>query len=293
MALALELLLSGLGVGAVYAIVAMGYNVEFATTGVLNFAQGEFFMLGTMIGVVLAVALDLPVVVALVVTLAVVALIAAVEEPLAVRPASRSGQGAFGWVIATFGFAIVLSSTTSLVLGSTVRTFPPALELGTIEVGEVVVDLYRMFLVALAAAAAVALHLLMVRTPVGLALSAVHQDREAAQLRGLAVGRLAILAFAIGGGVVALGGFLAAPVTTASATIGLTIGLKGFIAAALGGIPSIRGALVGGLLLGVIETVGGHVAGGGYRNLVIFAVLILVLVVRPAGLFGRGDVRAV
>lgn len=288
-----ELLVSGLGVGAVYSLVAIGYNVIFATTGVLNFAQGEFFMLGTMVGVFLYVSLGLPVLVALAVTVVVVALIGALEEPLALRPAARSGEGAFGWVISTFGFSIILASGTALLMGAQIRPFPPVLDVGTFEVGGVVIDGYRMLIVAVALVIGALLHIFLQRTPTGQALGAIHQDREAAQLRGIPVGAMAILSFAIGTGIVGLTGFLVAPLITASASVGLLFGLKGFIAAALGGIPSIKGAVLGGLILGPAEVFGAHFAGGGFRNATVFAVLILVLAVRPAGIFGRDSVRAV
>lgn len=288
-----ELLLSGLGVGAVYSLVAIGYNVIFATTGVLNFAQGEYFMLGTMLGVFFYVSLGLPVVLALVATVLVLSVIGALEEPLAVRPAAKSGEGAFGWVISTFGFSIVMVALTALMMGARIRPFPPILDLGRHDIGGVVVDGYRMFIVAVALVVGLAMHLFLQHTPTGQALGAIHQDRDAALLRGIPVTAMAVLAFAIGGGVVGLVGFLVAPLITASASVGLMFGLKGFIAAALGGIPSIKGAVLGGLLLGPVEVFGAHFAGGGFRNATVFAVLILVLAIRPAGIFGRESVRAV
>lgn len=288
-----ELVIAGLGTGAIYSMIAMGYNIIFATSGVLNFAQGEFYMLGTMIGVLLYVSVGLPAVVALVATIAVVALLAALEHPLAVRPASRSGEGAFGWVIATFGFSIVLSSATAMLMGAKLRPFPEIIDLGRWDIGGVVVDGYRMSMIVVACVTALALGQWLSRSSVGQALNAIHEDPEAAQFRGIPVSRLATLSFAVGGAIVAMIGFMSAPLTTASATVGLTMGLKGFIAAALGGIPSIKGALVGGLLLGLVETFSTHVAGGGFRNVSIFAVLVIVLAVRPVGIFGRGSVRAV
>lgn len=288
-----ELAIAGLGAGAIYSMIAMGYNVIFATSGVLNFAQGEFYMLGTMIGVLLYVTVGLPVGLALVATVAAVAVLAALEHPLAVQPAARSGEEAFGWVVATFGFSILLSSGTAMLMGPKLRPFPDIVDLGTWHVGGVRIDGYRISMVLVAVVTAVALMTWLARSATGQALNAIHEDQDAAKLRGIPVRRLSVLSFAVGGAVVALIGFLSAPLTTASATVGLTMGLKGFIAAALGGIPSIKGALVGGLLLGLIETFSTHWAGGSFRNASVFAVLVLVLAVRPVGLFGRGSVRAV
>jgi branched-chain amino acid transport system permease protein len=289
----LSLLVAGLTSGAIYALLAMGYNVIFATTGVLNFAHGELFMLGGMIGVWFFVDQGWPVVLAMIAAVLVAAALGALEERIAVRPATSKGHSAFGWVLSTLGFAIILRSGAALLLGPEIRPFPSVFPRTRWQFGDVIVTPTQVSLVVLALVAAVALHRFYSGSTTGRALGAIAQDPEAAALRGLSVNRLSMLSFAIGSGLAALTGFFAGPITSAYPSIGFTFALKGFIAAAVGGIPEIRGALLGGLLLGVIEAFGVDLIGAGYRELVVFAVLLVMLGLRPAGIFGRESVRAV
>jgi branched-chain amino acid transport system permease protein len=127
----------------------------------------------------------------------------------------------------------------------------------------------------------------------GRALGAVAQDSEAASLRGLPVANLSALSFGIGSALAGLTGFISGPIVGAFPTVGFAFALKGFVAAAVGGIPEIRGAIVGGLLLGLVESFGADIFGAGYRDAVVFASLLAILAIRPAGLFGRANVRAV
>lgn len=289
----LSLLVAGLTSGAIYALLAMGYNVIFATTGVLNFAHGELFMVGGMVGVWLFVDQGWPVVLAMVGAVLAAALLGAIEERVAVRPATSKGHSAFGWVLSTLGFAILLRSGAALLLGPEIRPFPSVFPKTRWRFGDVIVTPTQVSLVALAVVAAVGLHRFYTGSTTGRALGAIAQDPEAAALRGLPVARLSMLSFAIGSGLAALTGFFAGPITSAYPSIGFSFALKGFIAAAAGGIPEIRGALVGGLGLGVIEAFGVDLIGAGYRQVVVFAVLLAMLGLRPAGIFGRESVRSV
>lgn len=295
-----NLILSGLTQGAIYALLAMGFNIIFATTHVLNFAHGEMLMIGGMIGVVVVVSLGLPPVLAVVVVIAMGALFGALEERVAVRPAlklSRTAVGggfstALGWLLATLAFAIILRSAFALMMGPDVRGMPSIIPGDTVVVGGLRFAPDRFAILILAVVMAVLLTQFYKRTMIGQALVAIAQDPEAAKLRGIPVERFSTLAFALGSALAALTGFLAAPLTGAFATIGFLFALKGFVAAAIGGIPSIGGALVGGLALGVVESVGIGVIGAGYREPLVFAVLLLFLLLKPSGLASR-EVRAV
>ena len=289
----LGLLVAGLTSGAIYALVAMSYSVIFSTTGVLNFAQGELFMVGAMLCAVLLgdVGLSLPV--ALVVTVAVTAGLAVVEERLAVRPALKQGRGAMSWVLATLGFAIVLAAVFALVFTPRIRQPPPILDDAPRVLLGVTVSLQQLSLIGTSVVVAAALALFHRRTLVGVAMRGVAQDAEAASMRSIPVYGLGAAAFAVSGAVVGLTGFLSAPLFGAYPSMGFAVALQGFIAAAVGGITSVKGAFVGGIVLGVLESFAGHLIGAGYRTAILFAVLIAVLAARPAGLFGRLTARAV
>lgn len=293
MSLQINVALAGLASGAIYALLAMSFNVIFGTTGVLNFAQGELFMVGTMIGYYLVVTTGLPVPVALLLAVAAGAAFGAVEEIVAVRPSLAKGRGAFGWVLSTLGVAIILRSGFALIFGPSAQSFPAILSSRSIDVDGVLLMPDNLALIVVAVVVAVLLSLLYGRSLFGRALSAVEHDAEAAALRGIPVRLLSTVSFAIGGGLAAMTGFFAAPLTGAYPTIGLIFTLKGFIAAAVGGIPDIRGALIGGLLLGLVEAFTVQWVGPGYRNAAVFAALLVILALRPSGLLGRSAVRAV
>jgi branched-chain amino acid transport system permease protein len=289
----LSVIYQGLAVGSIYALVAMSYNVIFATTGVLNFAQGQLVMVGSMVGVLLFASLGWNPLIALLVTVAVGAVIGALEERIAVRPAKARVGHALGWILATLGVAIVLEAVVGLVLGSDIRTMPDFVWAKPVFVLGVAVLPHRVLLFVIAVGLAVILSGFYRKTLLGRALRATEENRRAASLRGIPVDRVSMLSFAIGGGMAALTGFLAAPITGAYATVGVLFALKGFIAAVIGGIPDIRGALVGGLILGLVEQTAAYYIGPGYRLAAVFAVLLIMLAVMPGGIFSSRSVRAV
>jgi branched-chain amino acid transport system permease protein len=287
------LIVAGLTAGAIYAMVAVSFNVIFAATGVLNFAQGDLFMAGAMLGALLYGEKGISAPIALIITAIAVACIAVVEERLAVRRAMQAGQGAMGWVLATLGFSIVLASVFALTLGPDIRQPPSMFDSTPRRVLGIAFSNQQLSLVLTALLVAGILYWFYQRSTTGVAMRALSQDAEAASMRGIPAARLGSLAFAISGVVVGVAGFMAAPVVGAYPSMGFAFALQGFIAAAVGGIPQIKGALIGGLALGIIESFGAHYIGAGYRTTLVFAVLIVVLAVKPAGLFGRLSARAV
>ncbi len=289
----LQIVIVGLTSGALYALVAMSYNVIFATTGILNFAQGQLLMVGTMVGVWLYSDQQWPLLLALGATMAAGAALAVVEERLAIRPALKHGHSAMGWVLATLGFGIILQAGTSLLMGPTARAFPRIIDESPKRIMGAVWNSQQLLLVVTAVVVGAALFVFYNRTLVGRAMGAIAQDPEAAAIRGIPVVRMAIMSFAISGAMIAGTGFLAAPIIGASPAIGFDLALKGFIAAALGGIPHIKGAVFGGFVLGLIEAVGADLIGPGYRTTTVFVTLILILSIKPAGVFGRTAVRRV
>lgn len=292
MATVLQVAFSGLTSGAIYGLVALSYNVIFGASGILNFAQGALLMAGTMVGAGLYGDHNWPVALALIITIALGAVFSAVEERIAVRPATQRGH-AIGWVVATLGFAVIMQAGFSIVMGPDAKPFPSFVSDSPHKVAGAIYNFQQVMLVSTAIGVGVVLYVFYRRTRVGWALTAIAQDQEAATMRGIPVGRLAVLGFALGGAIAAGTGFIAAPAIGASPVLGFTYALSGFVAAAVGGIPDIRGAVLGGFVLGLIEAAGVKWFGADYRNLVVFGVLIAVLTVKPNGLFGRGQVRAV
>ena len=288
----IQVIISGLTAGAIYGLVALSYNVIYAASGILNFAQGTLLMSGTMIGAWLFGEKGWPVLPVLGLALLIGAGFAVVEERIAVRPAIERGD-AIGWVVATLGFAVIMEALFAIVLGPDTRPFPSFISDAPHDIAGAVYSFQQVALIVVALAVGFLLHAFYTRTRMGWALTAISQDHEAAVMRGIPVRRLVVLAFALGGAIAAGTGFLAAPIIGASPTLGFSYALAGFVAAALGGIPDLRGAVIGGFALGLIEALGVKWFGAEYKDIVVFGVLIAVLAIKPTGLFSRGAVRTV
>ncbi len=293
----LEALIRGAQTGSIYAMVAIGLNIVFATTNVFNFAHGELVMIGALAGVLLWIEAGWPVLAALAAVVVLAGVLGGVTEVIAVRPAVRL-QAASVWVLATFGMAIVLQTATTMWVTREPGTPPsrpfPSFWPGPerFEVLGLQLSVSRLALIPLALLVAAGLVWLLRYTALGRGLGAVSDDRDAAALRGLPVSRLAVSAFVIGGAIAGFAGFVAGPVTGASVDTGLALTLSGFMAAAIGGIPHIGGALVGGLLLGVVEQVAVTYGASQLQAPVALAAVLIVLMIRPQGILGK-QVRVV
>lgn len=287
-----NILLSGLSIGGVYALIALAYNIVFMTTNVLNLAKGALLMSGAMLGVLFYSWFGWPWYAALGVTVAAGVALALIEYFVAVRASLRGNSE--GWIISTFAFALLLQALFALGMQNQVRSFPdllPNVPVATLGGIRIIPQQNGMIVCALAVAGL--LSLLIRRTLLGKALSAIAQDRDAAALRGIPIQRLSLLAFAAGGAIAAFTGFLAGPITSAYPSMGLSFALYGFIAAVIGGMPRIDGALAGGFILGIIETVTAYLFDPSYKDLVALVAVLALLAVRPAGLLGRGTLRRV
>ncbi|EHR50314.1 branched-chain amino acid ABC-type transport system, permease component [Saccharomonospora marina XMU15] len=285
----MTLLWSGLGLGAVYALVAIGYNIVYISSHSFNFAHAQLLMVGTFVAYTGLVTLHLPVlVVALMATLTVM-LLAALEERFAVRPVSDHKTQ----LVTTLGVATLLNGATQLIWGSEPLTVPFFASDELLDVLGGRVYPVELALLAVAVLLVVLLGLLGRRTLLGLALLGMSEDREAATLRGINVRRLAFAAFAFSGALAGVLGLFVGPKTFAVATLGVALAVKGFVAMAIGGFGSLPGALVGGLSVGLIETFAALRLGSEYSGITVFVVLIVILLVRPSGLFTRTRERAV
>lgn len=289
----LQLLLQGVALGTVYALVGQGLNVTFWTMRIVNFAHGSFLMIAVFLALSAAQA-GLPLAVALIIGVASVALLGGMLERVAVRPVLRHA-GSLGWIVTTLGAAIVIQAIASEVYGPQARAFP-AIVFGAGDVMEIAGVRLSLQLLLVAGVALVVLGLfeLLVRgTTWGMVLQATSYDPESAQLRGINVQRVMTSSFVISGALAGLAGVLMAPITGVSPGFGFVLMLNGFAAAVVGGMGSSVGTLVGGISVGVAELlVGGYISTSA-QNAVAFAVLVAILMLRPAGLFGTREVQKV
>jgi branched-chain amino acid transport system permease protein len=283
----LQQLYAGLASGAVYALVAYGYGLIFATSRIVNFAQGQLVMLGAIIGVSF---LNVGIPYWLMVPLTIVCVGAAgflLER--AVTLPLRAARSPYTWIVATLAAAVIIDNIVALTYGTNAQTFPPAVK-GSAHFGGFVMDYHKLLVIFVAVGMCFLIEFLLNRTMTGKAIRATADNPVGARLSGVPVPRLVTLSFVVAGAIGALAGIMVGPILYASVLIGLQLGLTGFIAAVIGGLGSFRGALVGGLILGMSQTVVAQRVSSGAASAILLGLLMLTLITRPQGIFGRQQV---
>ena len=284
MAKLFETLISGLSQGGVYALIALGYTMVYGIAKMLNFAHGDIIMVGGYTIMVFFYQTGMPIV-ALLAAIVFCIAVGLLTERLAYRP--LRGASPLAVLITAIGVSSLLQSLTQLIFGTAssmviVNTF------GTIKIGSLVIEVSTLITLFSAAAVMIALTLFVNKTKTGKAMLAVSEDQGAAKLMGIGVNRVIAITFAVGSALAALAGYfslLKSP--SVSITMGSLPGIKAFTAAVIGGIGSIPGAMLGGILLGVIETACNAAGLANWTLAIEFAVLIIILLVRPTGLLGK------
>ncbi len=275
-----QYLASGLVVGGVYALIGLGFVIVYRVTRIINFAQGEFVMLGALL-MVTGRNLGLPTAAAFVLAVAVVAVVGALLERVGIHPIRRAEATAA--LIVTIGASIAIRGTALAVWGTdpyaldAFSTGPPLRVLGASVVRQ------GFWVLAVAALVFAGLWVFFTRTYAGTAVTACAVNPRGARLMGIRVERMWLLAFALSGSLGAAAGAVIAPITYATYDMGLMLGLKGFVAAVLGGLVSPAGAIAGGFLLGLLESLSAGLLSSGYKDAVAFVVLILLLLAQVAG----------
>ena len=289
--LLLQLAFGGIATGAIYALVALGFNVVFRSTDAINFAQGEWVMAGGMLAAWIHQQLAWPLIAIVPLAAVCVALLGLVSERLSVYPLSQPTPMSI--TLVTIGFAIATKAQVMLVLGKSPMSLPSFSGVQSINIGGASVQPQALWIVGLLLATMLGVHLFFERTLLGRAMKAAAADREAAALVGINVPRTVMWSFVIAAGTGALAGIIITPITLTSFNAGTVLGLKGFSAAMLGGLGNLPGALVGGILLGLLESFSAAFISSKYKDAVAFIVLLFLLFFRPAGLFGRAQINKV
>lgn len=280
-----QLIVSGFSSGVVYGLIALGFALAFRSTRIVNFAQGDLVMLGGFIGFSLYVSVGLPFLLVLPLTAITVGLFMVVVERVALRPVYKHGP--FYAVISTIGLSAVLLNAAQLIWTRGGESFPSVF-------GDDAVDVLGVRVVKEVAAVAIigllvmaVLYLFVAKTRVGLAVRAAAGDAETARLVGINPAMMVMVSFFLAGVLGATAGVLLAPITFLTPGMGVPLGIKGFIAAAIGGLGSIPGAMLGGVLLGLIEVLAAVYVDPAYRDAVSFLLLAALLLIRPWGIFGE------
>lgn len=291
----LALLINGIVLGTIYAMVGIGLNIAYKPTNVFNLAQGEFVMLGAMLAWLFISGVGLPWILAAITVIALVGLFGMFEERVAVAPHFRAGSHHHGWLTSTLAFSIIIINVADKVFGADPQRVPavPGTSVSSVGVGSLTFNTHQIAVLVIAVASIFVLDWFYNRTMTGRAISAVSEDREGARLNGINPLHITMLSFGAGAAYCALAGILAAPLLLASTSLGLVLLVKGFMAMAVGGVGSNWGTLIGGLLIGCIESVGSLYLSAGTRQVLLLLVLLAVLLVRPQGIFGKPIGRTV
>ncbi len=290
----LQLIFAGICVGSAYALIAMGLSLTFWTTRTLNFGQGSLLMVGAVATIAL-IGTGVPAIAAVVLAIAFTGALMVVAEQVAIRPLLKS-TGSMGWVVSTLGFGLFLQGFVAKFYGSQAIAFPSLLfsSLDFVNVFGIQVSAQYLAVLGLSVALTVAMEIFLRRSAWGRAVRAVSHDADAAALAGIPVRRVVILSFVASGVLAGVAGIMVAQITgTVDPQFGFNLMVLGFVAAVFGGMGSIVGAMAGGIALGVAEKLAGGFISTAFGDATAFAILMLVLAIRPQGLFGRREVTKV
>ncbi len=280
-----EQIINGLTLGSTYSLIALGYTMVYGILELINFAHSEIYMIGAFIGLIMVSVYKLPFIVALLLSMAGACLLGIIIERIAYKPLRKANRIAS--LISAIGVSIFLQNAVLMLAGPQARAFPANFNVTNLELGNLRISSLQLIILLVSIVLMIGLHLLIQKTRLGQAMRATAQDKETAQLMGIKIDQVVSFTFAIGS---ALGGAAGVLVgiyfDSADPMMGFFPGLKGFVAAVLGGIGSIPGAMLGGLILGLIEMLGA-VYISRYKDAIAFAVLIFILLLKPTGLLSR------
>ena len=282
-----QFVISGLSTGAIYALIGLSFAIIFNSTGIINFAQGEFVMLGGVLTIVSITTLHLPILMAVVVAVAGTTVVGVLFERLAIRPLKNATPLAL--IIVTIGASILIRGMVMLTWGKDTKALPSFSGNTPIKVAGATLLPQHLWIFAVTLLVIAACRLFFHHTISGKAMRACSFNRRAANLVGISVGRMVLLSFVISSALGSLAGIIIAPLTMTAYDVGVMLGLKGFCAAIMGGMGSGLGTVLGGLILGVLESLGAGLISSGYKDAIAFFILLLILFFRPQGLFKKTE----
>lgn len=295
MAIFLQCMISGIALGALYSLIALGYSVIYSTMRMGHFAQGDFSMFGAFVGFQIAVVWGMNIVLAFLGAVVGTAVLMLISERLAYRPMYM--RGGTGLLIMTMGMQFIIQDVAKIIWGTEVKKIPPFFDPTGRNVqilGQTIsISPESVWLISICSVLMLILAIFMARTKTGVAMNAVSMNRTAAQLMGVKLTTIIATTYVLSASLAAVAGVLLAPKFTVSFTMGTATGNKAMIAAVMGGFGSLPGAMLGGILLGMIETLCAFYISTPYRDLFSFIVLIVVLFWRPQGILGRRSITKV
>ena len=279
-----QLLVGGIAVGCIYALIGLGYSLIYSASALMSFVQGEIFMLGAYVAYTIYVSFGVPFVLAVLLAIGIMFLFGIALQRGMISPLLKRGAQQIQIVLATIGLSIFLKNFAMIVWGSDVKNFPSAFGEDPIRMAGVFISPQQIAIVIVTFACMIGLHLFMSRTKMGTSLRAAAQDPMAAGVMGINVPLTVGIAWALAAALSAIAGILLAPIYGVYPKMGAILSTKGFAAAVLGGYGNMYGAIIGGLIFGVVETMAAGYISSSFKDIISFGVLILVLFVMPHGI---------
>jgi branched-chain amino acid transport system permease protein len=286
-----QYLVSGLSTGAIYALIGIGFAIIYNSTEIINFAQGELVMLGGMFAFFFSDSLHLPLPVAVILAVASTTAAGVLFERLTIRPLKSATP--LSLIIITIGGSILIRGIAMLAWGKDTHVIPAFSGSEPILIGTATILPQHLWIFALTVLAIAMNKIFFNYTITGKAMRACAVNRRAAGLVGIDVRKMVLFSFAISASLGSLAGIIVAPLTMTSYDVGIMLGLKGFCAAIIGGLSAGFGTVLGGLILGVLESLGAGLISSGYKDAIAFIILLLILFIRPQGLFGKATTERV
>jgi branched-chain amino acid transport system permease protein len=285
-------IINGLTIGSIYALIALGYTMVYGILKIVNFAHGDIFMLGSFIGLFFVQVMDLPIYLAFILAAVITGIIGIIIERFAYRPLRMADR--IVPLISAMGVSIFLSNFAQKIWGAETHSFPSSFAIKTFNIGGMTLSSMQLLILIMSVLLMLGLHLFVNKTNIGIAMRATSMSITNAKLMGINVNFIIMLTFAIGSALAACAGIMVGIYYDAVyPTMGYMAGMKAFTAAVLGGIGSIPGAVIGGVILGVVENLGGAYISSQYQDIIAFVILILILIIRPTGILGKKEINKV
>lgn len=282
----LQQLVNGISLGSIYALIALGYTMVYGIIKLINFAHGDIYMIGAYIGFAVTTYAKLGFFPALIISMVLCAILGITIEKVAYKPLRNSSRIAV--LITAIGMSLLLEYTMMFFAGAGVKSFPMVLSDSLFHISGITIKMQQIYIVITTVILMIILQLIVKKTKIGKAMRAVSTDKDAAQLMGIKVDSTISFTFAIGSALAGAAGVLVGVYyNSIDPLMGMMPGLKAFVAAVFGGIGNIPGAMLGGLLIGLLETFVSGYGNSMYRDAAVFAFLIIILIIKPSGLLGK------
>lgn len=284
----LQQLINGLTLGSTYALTAIGYTMVFGILELVNFSHGSVYMVGAFLTLIFITSFKLNFLISLLLSIVLTGILGVLVDKIALYPLRKKNSPKVTALISTIGVSIFLQNLVMIVWGSETKNFPLVIDLGSINFLSTKITYLQIIIFSICIFLMISLNILVHKTKIGKAMRATSQNMEAAKLMGVDVNLVIAMTFFIGAALASVAGTMVGMYyQTVDPSMGFMAGLKAFAAAVLGGIGVLPGAMIGGLLIGVIETLAAGYIHAGYRDAIAFAILVLVLLIKPSGLMGK------